>query len=179
MNETAQTDKQEDPRGGRSFGLCMLPRNATVGWGARFIIQKNWLHNDWERKVERREAVRYANQRGAGGLRGRPAVKRKLPKVGREPKRYVVDFVWDRQDMYGLPEEREAFKKVLNKGGKTRNAVAKAIKEVERLFDKPEWNMMSSSPRTLFRDERLVIVGDPRGSGGYVYVVAYPAQPEG
>jgi hypothetical protein len=144
-----------------TFGLKnMIPEDATVAWGARWIIQENWQYKRWI------EAEYYGRKR-----------------KGRRPKQFVVDFVFDRQGFAGSDEEIEAFKKELNKGGKTRSAVVKAHKEAERLFNNFEWEFRCSSPRSagpkvLFRDDRLEIVGDPRSSGGYIYVIAYRrAQP--
>lgn len=176
-------EKTEDPRGGKPYGLFMLPRNATVGWGARLIIQKNWEHERWERERERRLMLSHDYHSGFGYRKKKRKVK--LPRMKREPKRYVIDFVWDRQAAYGYQEDKDKLLKRLNKGGKKRNAMAKAIREIERLFNDYTWKMMSSSPRFVYRDDEIEIVADPRGSGGYVYVCAYyvkdanlPPQPE-
>lgn len=140
-----------------TFGLkSMIPKDATVAWGARWIIQESWKYKDYIRKGSK----------------------------GRRPKRFLVDAVWDRQSFAGSDEEIQAFKKELNKGGKTRSAVVLAHRKAERLFNDYQWEFCcassrSAGPKVLFRDKRLEIVGDPRSSGGYIYVIAYPrSQPE-
>lgn len=150
-----------------TFGLKhMIPEDANVAWGARWIVQRNWQHEEWKRKTEYKYRLKQAGRR------------HQHIKPGREPRRYAVDFVFDRQGFAGSDAEIEAFKKELNKGGKTRSAVVKAHKEAERLFNNFEWEFCcgdprSAGPKVLFRDECLEIVGNPRSSGGYIYVIAY------
>lgn len=135
-----------------AFGLKeQVPEDAKVAWGARLIIEESYAYKS------------YINN----GCKGR------------RPKQFVIDFVWNRQSFMGEDEDIQVFKKALNKGGKRKSAIVLAVKEIERLFNNYEWERRCGSPRAagpkvVFKDERLMIVADPKASGGYVYVCAFP-----
>lgn len=141
-----------DNKPGLTFGLNeAVPPEAKVAWGARLIIRENHGYKQYIR----------------GGCRGR------------RPKQFSVEFVRNRQSFVGEHVTAAGFERALNKGGMRKSAIILAIKEIERMFNSFEWNLQcggpqSAGPKVVFEDERLRVIADPRDSGGYVYVCAFP-----
>jgi hypothetical protein len=88
---------------------------------------------------------------------------------GREPRMYNVSLLHDRQSW--KPEgtaSRQELSQALNKG-----PIKKALEVAASLFANT-WNgLMDEGTHVLYSDDKVEILGDPRASGGYLYIVAY------
>lgn len=94
---------------------------------------------------------------------------------GKRPPRYNISLVWDRQSWEGdSPAERTVLSKALNA------VLPAALAEAAACLDNGAWESpMGEGVRVLYSDDKIEIIGDPRASGGYVYMLGYwKAQPE-
>lgn len=89
---------------------------------------------------------------------------------GREPKMYNVSLLHDRQSWRG--DSRQELSQALNKG-----PLKDALRVAEGFFATAWHGLMGEGVRVLYRDEKVEILGDPCGSGGYLYIVAYWRNP--
>jgi len=92
---------------------------------------------------------------------------------GREPRMFNVSLLHDRQSWKNDDADKCAeMSRVLNKG-----PIKEALKVAESLFANT-WNgLMDEGTHVLYSDDKIEILGDPRASGGYLYIVAYWRNP--
>lgn len=78
-----------------------------------------------------------------------------------------VDFVPDRQDMIGEPDEKQELLEWLNKvvGNKPNDALAEMLRNY-RLSTREDKEVV------LYEDDRGIVMGSPQSSAGYFYVLA-------
>lgn len=79
-----------------------------------------------------------------------------------------VDQVPNRQDCVGPDEERKVLLDYLNSGAGT-----KARRTAAQMLADYTLRTNGTETVTLYEDEKLVFKGNPQGSYGYLYVVAY------
>lgn len=78
-----------------------------------------------------------------------------------------VDFVPDRQDMIGTPEEKKVLLEWLN--GTVKKQPEEHLAELLRSY---QLSTRESKEVILYEDERGIVLGNPNASAGYFYVVA-------
>lgn len=94
---------------------------------------------------------------------------------GRSPKHRYVDFVWDRQSIEGPEEDRIALSGWLNgtKVGLTTGSLKKALDKATELYKDYKITSDMSKEFVLYEDEKGIVLGNPCGSFGYLYMSAY------
>jgi hypothetical protein len=85
---------------------------------------------------------------------------------------YPDDQVWDRQDCVGEQHAREQLLAWLESHAQDRPA-----KRAAALHASGELRSTAANQVTLHEDEHGVVVGNPRGSGGYLYLAAWLKAP--
>jgi hypothetical protein len=79
----------------------------------------------------------------------------------------MIDFVPNRQDMIGTPEEKQELLAWLN------DTVKKQPEDVlAEMLGSYKLSTRESKEVVLYEDERGVVLGNPNASAGYFYVVA-------
>lgn len=79
----------------------------------------------------------------------------------------LVDFVPDRQDMIGTPDEKQELLAWLN------DTVKKQPEEaLSKLLKDYQLSTRESKEVVLYEDERGIVLGNPNSSAGYFYIVA-------
>jgi hypothetical protein len=79
---------------------------------------------------------------------------------------FMIDILWDRQSWSGPPDACRALSTWLNQTGLP--GLRELIKE--------RCIRGSDSTPVKFMDDNYIVEGNPRGSFGYLYLVAYPAE---
>jgi len=134
-----------------AFGLwSAAPEDVAVAWGARAIIDTNYLWTRW--------------------LNAGPAEARRIEKQhGGPPPRYKLDLLADRQGMHGDEAAAKVFCAMLNSG-----PLSTARQEAERLLNAGEMRTDAPGLFTLFKDCTVTVKANTNGSCGYLYMIAYP-----
>ena len=134
------------------FGLWSeCPEDTSVAWGARAIVEKNHSYDPY---------LEYTKD----GKR-----RKRIPKNAEHRMyRQRVSLLHDRQDWKGEPEERTKLSEELNAG-----ILKQALLEATRLFHHFELDTKSDEVVTLVERDGIKILANPRGSCGYLYMIAF------